>query len=353
MSSLTEIAVVSKKVAYWSVILLIVYFIMRLVIGIGIQMYKNAHPIPVPPPDVRFNKLPQPKFTGVNISSSGLKFTLENVEGRPPETTAAGKVYPMPKKLPNLLAADKAKKFAAKLNFTDPPDELTSTYYRFTDPVDKLHTMEIDITNMNFKLKYDYTKNPKIFDHGQVMTREQALSETKNFIQQASLFDETILRGNITTDVLKFEPPDTFNIASSLSNANAIRINYFRNDLDNMKILSTGFDKSYNYVLYTAATSPYPRIVELSYTFWPITSDDFATYPLKSATLAWQDLIDGYAYVVNMGGNTRDSNIVIRKIYLAYYDSEEAESYLQPIFVFEGGNGFAAFVSAISSQWLE
>lgn len=354
MSSLTEISIATKKFAFWSAIVFITFIILKIIIGIGIEMWKATHPTPILPPNVRFDKLPFPKFSGIATSSSGLKFSLENVEGKPPETTAAGKVYQMPKKLPTLLAADKAKKLAVKLNFPDPPEIVTSTYYRFTDPLDKLHTLEIDITTMNFKLKYDYTKKPEIFNHENTITKEQAVSEANNFIQPNNLFDESILKGIITTDILKYNSTDqTFTTATSLSETNVIRVNYFRNDLDDMKLLPAGFDKSYNYVLYTAANTPYPRLVEVNYSFWPISFDDFATYPLKSSVSAWQDLVDGYAYVANIGNNSAFNNIVIRKIYLSYYDSEEPQLYLQPIFVFEGDNNFVAFVSAISPQWQE
>ncbi len=354
MSSLTEISIATRKFAFWAIIVFIIYIILKIIVGIGVQMWKAAHPTPIPPPNMRFDKLPVPKFSGIATSSSGLRFSLENVEGKPPETTAAGKVYQMPKKLPTLLASDKAKKLAFKLNFPDPPDLVTSTYYRFTDPVDKLHTLEIDITTMNFKLKYNYAKNPEIFNHGNTMTKEQAVSEVKNFLQPNNLFDESILKGIVTTNILKYNFLDnTYTTATSLSDANVIRVNYFRNDLDDMKILPAGFDKSYNYALYTAADTPYPRLIEINYTFWPISFDDFATYPLKSSASAWQDLVDGYAYVANMGNNSGKDSIVIRKIYLSYYDSEEPQLYLQPIFVFEGDNNFVAYVPAISPDWLE
>ncbi len=354
MSNLTEISIATRKFTFWSIIVFITYIILKIIIGLGIQMWKAAHPTPVPPPNMRFDKLPVPKFSGIATSSSGLKFSLENVEGKPPETTAAGKVYQMPKKLPTLLAADKAKKLAMKLNFPDPPEIVTSTYYRFTDPIDKLHTLEIDITTMNFKLKYDYVKNPEIFNHGNSFTKEQAVSEANNTIQPNNLFDESILKGIITTDILKYNSTNlTFTTAVSLSDTNVIRVNYFRKDLDDMKILPVGFDKSYNYALYTAANTPYPRLAEINYSFWPISFDDFATYPLKSSVSAWQDLIDGYAYVAKMGNNLESNNIVIRKIYLSYYDSEDPQLYLQPIFVFEGDNNFVAYAPAILPEWLE
>ena len=117
-----------------------------------------------------------------------------------------------------------------------------------------------------------------------------------------------------------------------------------------MRILPPGYDESYTYVIYTSTKER--NILEANYTFWPIAFDDYGTYPLKSTQEAWQELIDGTGYVIKQGNNDPEK-IVIRNVYLAYFDSKEEQNYLQPIFVFEGDNGFIAYVAAVSSQWQE
>lgn len=353
MTSLTEISISTRKIIVWIVAIFIAYLTIKTLIGIGISYWNQTHPTPIIPPDVRFNKLPNPKFTSVATSSSGMKFILETIEGRPPETTSAGIVYAMPKRLPSLLASQRAKAFAAKLGFKDEPEIINTTYYRFIDSQDSLRTLEIDITTMNYKLKYDYERKPQFFDNVQFQTKEEVISEVTNFIRFNNLFDESILKGVVTTDLLRYSPDTkTFLPATSLSNANTIKVNFARSNLNDMRIISPSFINSYIYALFTTTSVANARIYELNYTFWPIAFDDFATYPLRQSITAWQDLIDGYAFVVNLGNNTPD-NIVIRNIYLAYYDSEEPQPYLQPIFVFEGDNDFVAYLPAISSEWLE
>ena len=193
-----------------------------------------------------------------------------------------------------------------------------------------------------------------MFSDGHLSSREQAVSEVKNFIQYNNLFDASIIGGKITTELLVYNASNKqFVPTNSLSKAQLVRVNFFRQDLDGFKIIPPLFSHSYNYALYNPPSSSSPsQIIELSYTFWPIAFDDFATYPLISSTTAWQDLLDGYATVINMGTNQPD-NIIIRNIYLAYYDSEESQTYMQPIFVFEGDNDFVAYLPAIMSQWLE
>ncbi len=355
MSQLTEISIVTKKLAIGFILTVIAYVVLKFLFDVSIAYWKATHPIPLYPPQMEFGKLPAPVFTHVATSSSGLKFKLENVEGLPiKDATSAGRVYSMPKKLPSLLAAQRAREFAAKLDFKEKEQPLSSSYYRFTDFLDKYRTFEIDINTGNFKLLYDYQNNPSVISTDSISSKDQAIKEVKDYIQSRSLFDGSILNGKITVTNLFYDPQTkTATAASSLSNTNLMRINFFRNDLDKKKLLSPGFSESYNFALYTPSSDAKARILQLFYAFWPISLDNFGTYPLRSSESAWQDLLDGYALVVNIGNNKPDQTFVIRHIYLAFYDSEEPQNYLQPIYVFEGDNDFVAYLPAVSSDWLE
>ncbi len=355
MANLTEISIASRKLFIWTIFLIIGYFIFKFFFNVAAEYYKASNPPPVPLPNVRFNKLPHPQFTNISRSSSGLKFSLKNISGRPPETTSAAKVYFMPKKAPSLLSIERAQKFAVKLGFETEPDNIEKTIYYFTSQKEKeiARYLKLDTTTLNFNLKYDYQNNPQVFDQVFIRSKEQAINEVKNFLKSSSAFDSSILEGKITTDLLKYDSiQKKFLSATSLSTANTLRINFFRNDLDGWKILPSSFSQSPCYVLYTPSAFLTDNILEIGYTFWPIDESNFATYPLRSGQMAWQDLVDGYALVVNMKNNT-DEEIVVRNIYLAYYDSEIPQNYLQPIFVFEGDNDFVAYLPAIINEWLE
>ncbi len=354
MSSLTEISIYSKKIFTFVIGLLIFIILLRGIISLLVKNWQASHPVPIPGPNVKFEKLPSPQFP-FRLSTSGMHFTLENIEGKPPETTSAGKVYSIPKTVPSFLSDEKAQKFAIKLEFTLSPDDINSTYYHYTDPIDSNRTLILNIADMNFKLKYDYSNNPSIvFNQGTILSKERTIAEVKNFIRRNSLFDDAILSGIITTDIYKFDPIQNKLVSStSLSDTQAVRVNFNRNDLDKMKIVSPIFGESYNYALYTFSSQIKSPVIELSYANWPIDYNNFATYPLRSGQQAWKDLVDGYALVSRLGNNKKEDTIIIRKIYLAYYDSEEPQPYLQLIFVFEGDNDFTAYLPAISPVWLE
>ncbi len=352
MATLTEISVYTRKGVVWIIGAVIAFLLIRFLFLVAVSYYQASHPKKTPSPNVLFDKIQPPKFPKDSLSTTGLIFVLQNIEGRPPETTAAAKVYFMPKKLPSLLAPQKAKDFAAKLGFSQDPQVVTSTFYRFTDPQNNLRTFDLDIVNQNLQLTYDYQKDPSIFSAGQIPTTENAIVEVKSFLSTNNLVDSSILSTTSKATLLKFDGNNLITVRS-LGDANAIRVDFYRPDIDGYKLLPPGFNKSYIYVLMSPSPDQKKRFSKISYTLWPIALDNFGTYPLRASSDAWSQLTSGQGIIANMGNNTKDKQIVIRNIYLAYYDSGEAENYLQPVFVFEGDNDFAAYVPAIDPSWFQ
>ena len=92
-------------------------------------------------------------------------------------------------------------------------------------------------------------------------------------------------------------------------------------------------------------------MLELAYTYWPIDLSTSATYGLITSDQAWSLLQSGQGYIARYptSGNT----VTVRNIYLGYYDSYDPQTYLQPVFVFEGDNGFLAYVPAVAAPWTQ
>ncbi|OGG18538.1 hypothetical protein A3D78_01835 [Candidatus Gottesmanbacteria bacterium RIFCSPHIGHO2_02_FULL_39_14] len=352
MANLTEISIGVRKTVLYLGILLIFFLILKFIIGLAIQYYKTTHqPLPTIP-NVLFGKLPKPIFIKGAVSSTGMTFTLQNIEGRPPETTASGKVYAMPKKSYTFESGEEAKKLAKSLGFEELPI-IDTVYYYYTKQSDPNLTLFVDGTNLNFQLKYNYLSDISIFKIGRISGLDEVINNVRSYLSSRNLFDDTILNGNVTSEILIYDDRLKKLVpASSLSTTQAVRINYFRKEIDGMNVLPEEFDKSFNYVIYMPASGKPPNnISEISYIFWPIDMLNFATYPLISAEEAYQALTGGSAFVINRGDNSNE--IIIRKIYPAYYDTSAPQPYLQPIFVFEGDNNFAAYYPAVRPEYLE
>jgi hypothetical protein len=88
------------------------------------------------------------------------------------------------------------------------------------------------------------------------------------------------------------------------------------------------------------------QMIAGEYHYLAVDEEKIATYPIKTSTSALEDLIDKKGYVAKLGTND-SGKIVIRRIYLAYFDPGVPSDFFQPIVVFEGDNGFVAYVPAV------
>lgn len=94
------------------------------------------------------------------------------------------------------------------------------------------------------------------------------------------------------------------------------------------------------------------QVVAGEYRYFPIDQTQVSTYPLKTAKEAYDNLVNGKGYIADLGLNT-NGKIIIRKIYLANYDPDTQTDFFQPIVVFEGDNGFVAYVPAVTDAYYQ
>lgn len=359
MSQLTDISVQFRKIAMYAGIGLVVIFVLQLIVRLIISSLSSppglvVEPVvPSPTPDMRFGKLPYPKFSVVQQTSAGLNLELINIEGKPPEVSGTATVFSMPKKLPSLLTNDRAAKFAGKLGYIGTPQVLDSRRFFYIHPTDPLLSLTLDRVMFNFLLKFDWQKDPQRVFGPLGIDQNTATRNLMGFIQEYGLFDDSILRGKATHQPLVYNgSTNTLAPVQKTTQANAFRMDFFRTNIGDLTVLPPGFDTSPVYAIYTPSTSLRKGVLEIGYTFWPIAPDDGATYPLRTSDAAWKDLQDGFGTVVRLGQNNPEK-VIVRQIYLAYLDTPDPQPYLQPIFVFTGDNGFVAYLPAITKEYLE
>ncbi|MBU1117987.1 hypothetical protein KKD37_03425, partial [Patescibacteria group bacterium] len=73
-----------------------------------------------------------------------------------------------------------------------------------------------------------------------------------------------------------------------------------------------------------------------------------STYPIKTSEEAFSDLKSGDYWPAS---DIAKDSVVIRKIYLAYFEPVNLTQFLQPVYVFEGDGGFVAYVRAITDKY--
>jgi len=353
MLNLTQTAYWTRKILKFGAIFLIAIIFLRIFFGLVSSLFKKIHPPPPPAPTVAFGKLPKINFPENETTKEQKKFTfkLETIAGTLPKLPNVGKVYFIAKEGPNLLALDRANQLAKKLGFKSQPQAVSEKVYRWTTESNPPTSLDIDINTQNFHLYYDYQNDQEILNSKDLPTNQQAAQEAKNFLASNGLLAADLATGSAEFVYLKFSPQKLIP-AISLSEADFVRVNLFRSDLDGLRILPPNPKNSLISFLFSGSKAMGKRMIEVNYTYYPIEREIFATYPLKTVQAAWQELQGNTGYIANLGEN-ENGEITIRKVYLAYYDSDQSQNYLQPIFVFEGDNNFIGFVSAVDTKWTE
>jgi len=351
MVNLTQAAHYTRKGLVIGGILLVLLLVGRTALKIGTAAWQAAHPTPPPPATVGFGKLPRPVFPEQASDLPQISYKLETKEGGLPSTSATNKVYFMPQKKANLLALDRAKDQARKMGFRANPEKLSNTDYRWASQGTPISTLVMNITTGSFQLQYDYANDPEIITFRNLPTNQQAAEEARTFLTNNGLLPEAASLGRAEFEYFFFDS-SRLNHVSSYSEANFLRVNLFRQDLDEMKILPPDPKNSLISFLFSGSRTVGKRIVEINYSFTPLETKTFATYPLLSPQKAWEKLQKGENHLAHLGQN-QNGQIIIRWVYLAYFEPAEPQLYLQPVFVFEGDRNFFAYVPAIDPQWLE
>jgi hypothetical protein len=350
MASLTQTAYVTRRTLKFGFLGLIAFFILKFAFQAGWAIYRQYFPPPPPPPNVRFGKIPQLVFP-TQESLVQLNFKMETPTGSFPALPSVSQVYFLPRYTSTFFDFDHAKTQAEKIGFRGQPQALDETHYRWTNNKVPETSVVIETQTGNFQFRYDYTNDQELLNNKNYLPDNQtALQEARNFLTANDLLKDDLATGSAEFIYLRSTPRGLQSVAS-LSEADFVRVNLLRSDLDNLKLLPPQPEKSLVTFLFSGSRETQNRLVEIDFTYFPIEKQLFGTYPLISGKQAWENLKSQKYYLANRGENATD--VTVRRIYLAYYDSPERQNYLQPIYVFEGDRHFMAYLSALDPLWLE
>ncbi|MDP3888546.1 MAG: hypothetical protein Q8Q24_00735 [bacterium] len=349
MITLTAASYYTRRIIKFGSISLVAFLILRFIFGISVAYWKKLHPPPPPPPTVAFGKLPALTFPKIENLPS-MSFKLETIEGILPKLDSQSKVYFIPKANANLLALDRTRALAASLGFQSDPKQISDRTYLFSGK-DPNSSLEIDIITLKFKMIYNFTNDQSILAEKKLPDSNQTIQEGVAFFNRAGLMSDDLITGEQKISYWRYIPPDLQSVVS-LSEADFVRVDFFRADIEKFKVLPPNPKQAQVSLMFSGNRDLAKRIVEADYLYRPISKENPATYPLKTAEAAWQDLTGGKGYIASLGEND-DGRITVRKVSLAYYESNDIQNFLQPIYVFEGDHNFMAYVPAVDSQWVE
>lgn len=304
-------------------------------------------PTPPPPPTVSFGKLPKVVFNPPVVTQQ-LSYTIDTLTGQLPVFADRQKVYKVKLPEPNLLALDSAKERAKDIGFASEPIPISGTRYQWITTAPPTAQLSLDILSYNFDYTSEFLTNPDtMLVVGDAPTPQQAIATAQDFLRElGALFTDIDLSKTKTTLLLLTN--QGLSIASSLSQANVIRVDFYQADKNKLPIFYTHPPYS-NMSLFVGGNTRSNGMVIGGHFVHETISDKSATYPIKTAQAAFEELENGQAFIAAYSGTGTD--ISITDVSLGYYAGEKPQEYLMPIIIFQGNNGFYAYVPAITEEW--
>lgn len=151
MATLTETAYYARKAITYGIVGLVVFLLLKAILGLAITTYRRLNPPPPPPPTVEFGKLPALIFP--ETSHPALTYRLETVTGTTPDLVDRATVYFMPVRQPNLLALERMTALVSELDFTEEPEQLSGRQYRWARTQPLPATLTADVVSGSFSLE--------------------------------------------------------------------------------------------------------------------------------------------------------------------------------------------------------
>jgi hypothetical protein len=345
MASLTQVSIATRKTIRYGIYSIIALIIARYMFLAGVKIYRYFFPIPPPAPLVAFGKLPKLPFPA-KPPAEGLSYTLETPEGGLPKFSYQAKVFYMPKVFTGLLSLDIAKDRATKLGFSPAGAEITETVYKFPHPKSPAE-LQISIATGVFSISYDLSADPSPLQEKPVAP-EVAASKVRSYLSTSGLLPKD-MEGPAKSEYVKLVN-DKIVGAISLSDANFVKVNLFRKKYDDLPGMTPDPNSGNVWFIVSGVTEKEKQMIAAEYHYFPVDETKSSTYPIKTAQVAWEELTAGKGYMASLGTN-ENKNITIRRIYLGYYDGGTAMDFYQPVFVFEGDNGFITYVPAVTDAY--
>ena len=340
--TLDAVAGKTREILKWSAIFLGALFVIFIALRI-FSIIQTAF-APPPPPGVAFGKLPSPDFPNNTVGIS-LSYTLDTISGQLPVFSLQEKVFKMTESQPDLLALSKAQNMVEGVGFEEPPVKISENIYQWTDQ-EKSRTLTMNIQDINFNMISDFLSNPDqpFFDQ----EIQKAVDTARGFLESIKLLPEDLDLTKTQTGLFSVK---NYSIipATSLSSTQVLQVNFFQKPFNNLPIYYPRFSISpLNFLV--GQVDGQSQVVEANF-FYQKPSSESSTYPIKTASQAFEDLKKGKGYITTLI-NSQSNKISINNVSLGYYVSEKKQDFLLPIVVFQGNN-FTAYVAAVTDEWID
>lgn len=368
MATLTEAAYVTRRAIKFAAIGVVAYIVLRILIAVFAAWWREINPPPPRPPTLAFGKLPAIPFP--QQDKPDIEFRLETVTGTTGEFGPNAKVFVVPPERGSLLALERATEIAKRLEFPEQSERIGGSRYRFSKDRPLPSTLEYDLVTGHFTFDANWRVQPELLTQAEALSEVEAIAEARSWLSALRLLAPDLESGETLVTYLRVSGTELVP-ALSQSEAQFVRVDLFRANLEveipkseeetkakqkpaeteKFRIIPLEPTRGIVVVVILKQSRARTQVINGEYRYLPIDYTQEATYPLISSQEAWKRLRDGKAYYAFLPEGMRV--IAVRRVSLAYLDPPQSGGYLQPIYVFEGDQGFLGYVAAIADEQIQ
>jgi len=328
--SLSEAAVYVKKFLRYFVIALGGLGVVWALVWVGINFLPNL--LGGPKADYAFGVMPKPTIPQ-NTTSKGVNFVLDTVDGKFPNLPKILAAYQSAPLSPDIMGPIRSTQLAANFGFANGPAVLDSQTYRFTDQRKVAQSIVLNIGTQNFSVAADYAK-ANFSGPAPNNAAQDLIDQTRSFLRTHSILPDEMSNSKATVTYWRIDGNSSVKVGS-IDAANFARVDFFRNDVNSYPIVGPLKDQGQIYVGVKSNALDSNGITEMHYTFWQYSTDKKGFYPLLPVDQAFQNLQNGQASLISPT-TVNFKDVRVNKITLAYYQDDNYEPYLEPIYLFDG-----------------
>ena len=341
MLSLTNTAFFTKKFIIGFLILLVIIIAYLTLSSTGKNIYNALFPNPNPSL-VAFGKLPELDISEGIKPQPNITYKVDTVSGQLDELDHDLKVFTIKSGVAAFGDLAKANIIAEAKQFTTPPTKLENGKATYIDKNNPNRQIVIELITGNIIFNIDYLNNQQVIS-SQPNKEAESLKIATDFLKNQEFSGADFPIDKISYIKYKIDNGKLVE-ALSLSGANLMQIIYNRADIDKIPVAYSSFYKPKVNVLVSST-----EVVAAKFNISNIEKYRFSTYPLKGVKKAYEDLKVGKA-IFNKIFDGKE--FLIRNVSLAYLDTDVTTTFLQPVYVFASDDNLAAYVPAVSSDYL-
>jgi len=346
MLTLNQATSLTKSVAKWSAIIVGSVILLLILVRVGKILKEIIAPTPLPAPTVSFGKLPPIEFPKSSPAQQ-LNYFIDTVTGTLPKFPDRVKVFKIEKPIPDLLALARTGEKVARAGFFSSSTRVLGNTYQWTDPRSPtLRKINVDIFTLQFSISSAFLSSQAVISGVNLPDPDKAKTIAQDLLLNLSFLYDDLDLGKTKTNLF-FIKDSVLVPATSVSTAQVIEIDFFQKDIDKLPVV---YPKANNSTIniFVGGGENQPQVIKADFFHQNISSES-ATYPIKTASDAFLELKNGNAYILSPSNN---KDVSIKNVHLGYYMRDKEQNFLMPVIIFEGDNGFIAYISGVKDEWI-